>query len=100
MFGRVPGTRPNISESHSEISTRAPFCIVSQTKGQGTRPDGLATDARLGELHVLDDVLVEMVADHEHVEVLVHRVDLGVLAPGFQPQRRGPRSQDRLQHCA
>ena len=28
MFGRVPGTRPNISESHSEISTRVPFCIA------------------------------------------------------------------------
>ena len=28
MFGRVPGTRPNISESHSEISTRVPFCIT------------------------------------------------------------------------
>ena len=27
MFGRVAGTRPNISESHSEISTRVPFCI-------------------------------------------------------------------------
>ena len=29
MFGRVPGTRPNISESHSEISTRVPFCIAT-----------------------------------------------------------------------
>ena len=36
MFGRVPknaapflGIRPNISEYHSEISTRAPFCIQS-----------------------------------------------------------------------
>ena len=35
MFGRVPknaaallGTRPNISESNSEISTRVPFCIA------------------------------------------------------------------------
>ena len=28
MFGWVPGTRPNISESHSEISTRVPFCIA------------------------------------------------------------------------
>ena len=27
MFGRVPGTRPNISESHSEIRTRVSFCI-------------------------------------------------------------------------
>ena len=36
MFGRVSknagpclGTRPNISESHSEISTRVPFCILA-----------------------------------------------------------------------
>ena len=36
MFGRVPknaapfsGTRPNISESHSEISTRVPFYFVA-----------------------------------------------------------------------
>ena len=36
MFGRVPkngaaflGTRPNISESHSKISTRVPFCIAA-----------------------------------------------------------------------
>ena len=38
MFGRVPkngaaflGTRPNIRESHSEISTRVPFCIRRPT---------------------------------------------------------------------
>ena len=28
MFGLVPVTRPNTSESHSEISTRVPFCIA------------------------------------------------------------------------
>ena len=28
MFGRVPATCPNISESHSEIRTRVPFCIA------------------------------------------------------------------------
>ena len=33
MFGRVPGTRPNISESHSEISTRVPFCIEHHVDG-------------------------------------------------------------------
>ena len=27
--GFSPGTRPNISESHSEISTRVPFCIAT-----------------------------------------------------------------------
>ena len=35
MFGRVPGTRPNISESHSKIvlSTRVPFCITRGAHG-------------------------------------------------------------------
>ena len=48
MFGRVPkngvaflGTRPNISESHSEISTRVPFCI---TQGPGTHRASLWVD--------------------------------------------------------
>ena len=30
MFGRVLGTRPNISEPHSEIGTRVPFCIAAR----------------------------------------------------------------------
>ena len=34
MFGRVPGPRPNISESDGEISTRVPFCIV-ESIGEG-----------------------------------------------------------------
>ena len=40
MFGRLPknaapllGTRPNISESHSEISTQVPFCIAAGLRG-------------------------------------------------------------------
>ena len=49
MFGRVPkhgasclGTRPNIRENHSEISTRVPFCIAA---GPQRRPRGLARTA-------------------------------------------------------
>ena len=40
MFGRVPGTRPNISESHSETSTRVPFCIAGSQHqgGRGRTP--------------------------------------------------------------
>ena len=30
----LPGTRPNTSESHSEMSTRVPFCIVLQARGR------------------------------------------------------------------
>ena len=36
MFGRVTGTRPNISESHSEISTRVPFRIATFAGRAGT----------------------------------------------------------------
>ena len=36
--------------------------------------DGLGADARLGEGQVLGDLRVEVVADHEHVEVLVDGV--------------------------
>ena len=39
MFGRVPGTRPNLSESHSEISTRVPFCIARGREGTLWRCD-------------------------------------------------------------
>ena len=35
MFGRVPGTRPNTSESHSEISTRVPYFIEGRKAWQG-----------------------------------------------------------------
>ena len=44
MFGRVPknaapflGTRPNTSESHSEMSTRVPFCIAGFGAGRASR---------------------------------------------------------------
>ena len=46
MFGLVPGTRPNIRESQSEISTRVPFCIeivVARVPGPG-RPFPHATE--------------------------------------------------------
>ena len=45
MFGWVPknaapflGTRPNISETHSEISTRVPFCITVLKGAAPRRP--------------------------------------------------------------
>ena len=36
MFGQVPGTRPNSSESHSEIRTRVAFCIPAIAPRQAT----------------------------------------------------------------
>ena len=52
MFERVPkhaapflGTRPNISESHSEISIRVPFCIVQEEGGRAIEAEKLAAGA-------------------------------------------------------
>ena len=48
MYGRVPGTRPNISESHSEISTRVPFRIAgSQHQGGRGRTGHTGCGTRL-----------------------------------------------------
>ena len=37
--------------------------------------DGLAADAAFGEGDVLGDLRIEMMAHHQHVEMLVERVD-------------------------
>jgi hypothetical protein len=37
--------------------------------------DGLATDAALGERDVLGNLAIEVVTHHQHVEMLVERVD-------------------------
>ena len=37
--------------------------------------NGFAADAAFGKGHVLGDGRVQVMADHQHVEVLIHRVD-------------------------
>ncbi len=39
------------------------------------RRDGLAANPAFGERHVLRQIRVKMMADHQHVEMLVNRVD-------------------------
>jgi len=50
--------------------------------------DGLAADPAVGERDVLGDLAIEVVAHHQHVEVLVERVD------GVRPGRVGRARQD------
>ncbi len=52
------------------------------------RRDRLRSDARLGKRHVLGNLRIEVVADHEHVEVLVERVH------GERARRIGRRRED------
>ena len=52
MFGWVPGTRPNISESHSEKRTRVPFCIAADRSAEDAK-------ARRAQMRV-EDYLVRI----------------------------------------
>jgi hypothetical protein len=74
-------TRPIACESELIMRDRAE--IVQDVFGG----DRLAPDAALGEGHVLGDAGVEVMAHHQHVEVLVQRVD------GERPRRIGRRRQ-------
>ena len=62
-------TRPMAWLSDDIIEMRAE--VVQDVLGG----DGLLADAALGEGDVLGDRRVEVMADHEHVEMLVDRVD-------------------------
>ena len=46
--------------------------------------DGFLADPALGKGHILGDIFVEMVADHQHVQMFVYRID-----------REGPRRVGR-----
>ena len=67
--------RPMAWESRADHADRAQ--VVEDVFGG----DGLAADAALGEGDVLGQILVQVMADHQHVQVLVERVD-GVGAGG------------------
>ena len=80
-------TRPMACESrrhHAECAE-----IVQDVFGG----DGLAADADFGESHVLGDAGVEVMADHQHVQVLVDGVD------GVGAGRVGRRRQ-HVRHAA
>ncbi len=74
--------------------------------------DGLGADARLREGHVLRDLRVEVVADHEHIEMLIDRVhrerargiggrgeDIGFTADADDVRRGGRRPRLRCEKC-
>ena len=53
QYKRVPGTRPNISESYSEISTRVPFSIAERVACTSTSISTLeSTRPNIRESHV------------------------------------------------
>ncbi|STW48190.1 Uncharacterised protein [Klebsiella pneumoniae] len=53
-----------------EVSEKAPEIVQHVF-----RSDGFPANARLGQGHVLSDVRVQMVADHQHIEMFIDGVE-------------------------
>ena len=51
----LPGTRPNISESNSDISTRVPFCIATGQAGGARAAQVGERCQHVGALDVLQE---------------------------------------------
>ena len=93
LVRRLPG-------AHDHFTHAAHGLRVGRHHGNGAdvvqnvfRGDGFAADARLGKRHVFGNRRVQVVAHHQHVQVLVERVD------GKRARRIGRRGQHvRLPH--
>ena len=75
LVRRLPGPRDDFADAAHRLRIRTHHADRAHVMQNIFRRDGLATNAAFGESHVLGQVRVEMMADHEHVEVLVNRID-------------------------
>ena len=64
MIRRPPRSTQSRSSAASDVYKRQMQDILGG--------DGLAADARLGKGHVLGDARVQVMADHQHIEMLIH----------------------------
>ena len=83
LVRRLPGPRDDLADAAHRLAVARHHADRAEIVQHVLGGDRFAADAALGEGDVLRDVLVEMVADHEHVEVLVERVH------GVRPGRVG-----------
>mmetsp|Transcript_46019 Transcript_46019/g.107301 ORF Transcript_46019/g.107301 Transcript_46019/m.107301 type:complete len:393 (-) Transcript_46019:666-1844(-) len=75
LIRRLPGARHHLTHAPHRLGVGRHDRDGAEIVQDVLRRDGLAADTTLGEGDVLGDVLVEVVADHEHVQVLVDGVD-------------------------
>src|SRR5690606_5273503 len=71
LVGGLPGAGDHFADTAHGLAVGADHGEGATVVEDVFRCDGLATDAALGEGHVLGDARVEVVADHQHVQVLV-----------------------------
>ena len=95
LVGRLPGAHDDLADAAHRLAVARHHREHAEVVQHVLGGDRLAPDPALGEREVLGDSRVEVMADHQHVEVLVDRVD-GVrhrrVGRRRQHVRAGPRS--------
>lgn len=90
LVGGVPGPHDHLAAPAHGLGVAGHHADGAQVVQDVLGRDGLGPDAGLGEGHVLGDVLGQVVADHQHVEVFVQGV------PRVRAGRVGRRGQHVL----
>ena len=86
LVGGLPGPHDDLARATHRLAVGGHHRDCAQVMQDVFGGDGLAPDAALGKGQVFGDRGIEVMADHQHVKVLVERVD-GVGASGVG--RRG-----------
>ena len=71
LVGSLPGPDNNLADPAHGLTVRGDNGKGAQIVQDVFRCDGLLANAAFGECHILGDVGVQMVADHQHVQMLI-----------------------------
>ena len=75
LVRRLPGARDHFAHSPHRLAVARDHADGAEIVQDVFRRDRFLSNPAFGERHVLRNVLVEMVAHHQHVQMLVERVD-------------------------
>ena len=75
FVGGLPGARDDFADAAHRLAVAAHHADRAEVVQNVFRGDGFAANAAFGKRHIFGQVRIEMMADHEHVEMLIDRVD-------------------------
>ena len=74
FVGRLPGSTDHFSDSAHRLRVRRDHRERAQIVQNVFGRNRLASNARFGKCNVFGNARIKMVADHEHIEVFIHRI--------------------------
>ena len=75
LVGGLPGARDHFADAAHRLRIGADHADRAQVVQNILGGDRFAANPAFGERHILRQILIEMMADHQHVEMLIERVD-------------------------